>query len=273
MHHIYDSPQKQRSFRVFHFGDQCPWRLWVAEQAKQAALESCGVWEALDISSKPEIAARYGIFFPSVTVIDGEICISAPTPAKHLLQITAGHNKTAPLIEITPAPEGRAEKVIPLTVDNIAETCRLCIPASQSAGFRAKQDWAQSISVKIPEGILGFAACQGAEVVGVVEYLPSLLVPYPIPEKNPAIAFITCIYSREGKEEVLDYRGQVLEKLLDFLPTRGFSCVQVVAGLHTAYPNGPKQFFAGRGFEEVGALGTFILGESEETLVLMEKSV
>ncbi|NMC13100.1 MAG: hypothetical protein GYA34_09490 [Chloroflexi bacterium] len=273
MHHVSNAFQKQRFFQVLHFGDQCPWRLWVVEQAKRAAAESGGIWEALDISSRPELAARHGIFFPTVTVIDNEIRIPSPTPASRLLQIIDDQKPNAPFDEKPQADEGRAEKVIPLTADNISDTCRLCIPPSESGGCQAKQAWARSISPKIPDGFLGFAACQGEEIVGAVEYLPSLLIPYPIPEKSPSIAFITCIYSQEDKGDVLDYRSQALAYLLGYLPTRGFCFVQVVAGLHTAYPNGPKQFFTDRGFEEINTLGTFILGESEETLVLMEKSV
>jgi hypothetical protein len=71
----------------------------------------------------------------------------------------------------------------------------------------------------------------------------------------------------------LDYRGQVLDKLLEYLPTQGFRKVQVIAGRYAAFPNGPAPFFITRGFVQVNELDKISLGEVQEEIVLLEKTI
>ncbi len=270
---INNGPQNQpHSYRMLHFGDQCPWRQWVVEQAKEAAQKTVGAVEVLDISDHPKIARHYRLFFPFMTVIDEKYYIPSPTPAEQLVKIAQGGITLEPLVIRPSAPEAHAEMVVPLTAENIGDTCCLCIPPELTAGCRAKQAWAHKVADKASQGILGFAAYQGRNVVGVVEYLTSIVIPYPLPEKDPTLAFITCVYSNED-QGAADYRGQVLDRLLEYLPSQGFRKVQVIAGQRTAYPNGPTPFFVTRGFEEVKTLGAIVLGDGEEELVLMEKVV
>lgn len=113
----------------------------------------------------------------------------------------------------------------------------------------------------------GFIAFQGEVAKGVVEHLPSNLVPYPLLKKDPSIAFITCIYPMEPD---IDYKSPVLERLLDHLRGEGYRELQVIAGRRTPYPNGPASFFLRHGFVELGELDRVCLwGADEEELILM----
>lgn len=123
---------------------------------------------------------------------------------------------------------------------------------------------------KVREGVLGLTAYERGKAVGVVEFLPAHLVPYPLPEKEPTTAFILCIYSLE---DGLDYRGQVLDNLIDYLPNRGYKKLQVIASRRTPFPNGPTSFFLSHSFRVSGEVDSIVLEEGEEELVQMEREL
>ncbi len=253
-----------------HNGGQCPWHLWMIEQVREAASKLNGTVRIVDITQKPKIAAKYQVFFPLMTVLNDELRIPAPISANELIRIATEGVTEGQTILKPFKPPGTVKKVSPLTVENIIDTCRLCNYDTVQA-HRAKQEWAAKTKGAIHDEFLGFAAYEGKKLVGVVEFLPASLVPYPLPETSPAIAFITCIYSIE--ESKLDYRGQVLEHLIEYLKTQGYKKVQVIAGRRTAYPNGPVSLFFGKGFKEVAEIDSIILKMRKEELVLMEKGL
>ncbi|MBU2611081.1 MAG: hypothetical protein KJ606_09090 [Chloroflexi bacterium] len=248
------------------------------EQARKAIIEVGGVVEVTDISDKPELAAHYRLFFPFMTVIDDIIRLSSPIPAERLVKVVREGVATEPAIFQLSGPELKAEMIEPLTIENMGDTCPLCIPSSEATGCQAKQVWASMVKDEVQEGLLGFIAYDGGKAVGVVEFLPATVIPYPLPKKDSTIAFITCIYSPsdgfgtdQGGEA--DYRGQVLDHLLDYLPRQGYKKVQVIAGRRTPYPNGPVPFFLSHGFNELSELDKVVLTVGEDELVLMEKDI
>ena len=176
----------------------------------------------------------------------------------------------SPAAPTTRGPEAQARAVLPLTAATIADTCRLCIRPGEVRGCRAKAAWAAQVARQVPDGILGFVAYQDGEAVGVVEFLPASLVPYPLPDKAPDVAFITCIYSTEDGP---DYRGQVLERLVEYLQVAGYRELQVAAGQWTPYPNGPAAFFREHGFRPGGEVDRATLREGEEVVVLWRRAM
>jgi hypothetical protein len=262
-------------FCVLHFGRQCPWYLWVIEQAKQAANQTASSFEAIDISERPDMAAHNGCFFPLLTVIDNTIRVASPTPAKDLVSIASNGLIAEPTAYQPAGPQSIAERIEPLSATNIQETCYLCIPESEKAPCLAKNRWATMIEHMMDRSFLGFIAYNENQPAAVVELLPSTLVPYPLPEKKDVIAFITCLYSTSEMADMvekLDYRGFVLNHLLGSLPKYGYKKVQIVSGRRTAYPNGPAPFLHSYGFKEVTELDQFVLKIGREELLLMEFS-
>ena len=266
------------SFLVLYFGGQCPWHLWTIEQVRKAAAEVSGDVEVCDVSDKPDLAAKYRLFSPFMTAIDETIRLPSPNSAERLVKFINEGVPSELTVFQPPGPEKQARRIAPLTAENIRDTCPLCVSGDQAGGCQAKQAWAFTIKNSVREGVLGFIAYQGRKAVGVVECLPSTGVPYPLPQKDARIAFITCIYSRSigsGAErgEEPDYRGQVLEHLLVYLEGQGARKVQVIAGRRTPYPNGPVPFFLSYGFVELSELDRVVLTEGQEELVLMEKVI
>jgi len=242
----------------------------VVEQAQRAAKRLRGAVDVADVARQPELAARHRLFFPFMTVVDGAMRLPSPTPAEELVRIAAEGLAVPPAAPTAPGPEARAEAVLPLTAVNIADTCPLCIRPDEVRGCRAKAAWAADIGRQVPNGILGFVAYREGRAVGVVEFLPTPLVPYPLPHKAPDVAFITCIYSTEDGP---DYRGQVLARLVEHLQATGCRELQVVAGRWTPYPNGPTSFFRQHGFELMNEVDRVTLREGEEVLVLLRRKI
>jgi hypothetical protein len=226
--------------------------------------------EVLDVSGRPDLAERYRIFTPFLTLINGVLRVPAPTPAAELVRIAKEGMTPGPLEPLHLQEKGQAEAVVPLTVSNLKETCRLCVPDPEDIGIREKTAWGAGIAKRLPGDNLGFCAWQAGRVVGAVEYLPSELVPYPLPRKGAEIAFITCLYSLEDGP---DYRQQVLERLLEYLAGTGYREVQVITGKHTPYPNGPQAFFSPYGFIRMAELGKIALREGEDEIFLMSRDL
>ena len=260
-------------FCVLHFGRQGPWYIWVIEQARQAASQTAGSFETIDTSERPDLAALYRCFFPLLTVIDNTIRVASPTPVKGLVSIASKGLIAEPTAYQAAGPQSIAERVELLSAANIQETCYLCIPESEKAACLAKKRWASKIELKISHRLLGFIAYKEYQPAAAVELLPSTLVPYPLPKKKDDIAFITCLYSTSEMaepSEMLDYRGSVLNHLMDYLPKYGYNKVQIISGRRTAYPNGPAPFLLSYGFKVVTELDQFVLKIGREELLLME---
>lgn len=210
------------------------------------------------------------MFFPFMTVIDERLRVPSPTRAEVLVRMA---NQTRELKPTAPMAYGRRPDVCEvhaLTPDNVKATIPLCIAGVEPIADREKARWAREALRKSRGVLLGFIAFKDGKAKGAVEYLPSHMVPYPLPQKDPSIAFITCIYPTEPDS---NYKSPVLEKLLDHLKVEGYRRLQVIAGRRTPFPNGPVAFFQEHGFSELGELDRIGLAEGEEELILMERKL
>jgi hypothetical protein len=257
-------------FLLLHFGVQCPWQPWVAEQVREAAKRLNGSVQVVDVSGRPELAERHQLFTPFLTLINGVLRVTAPTPAAELVRIAKEGIRPGPFEPVHPQEVGVADAVLPLTASNLKEACGLCVPDPTGSGIQEKTAWGVGILKRLPGEQLGFCAWQGGRVVGAVECLPSELIPYPLPRTEAEIAFITCLYSFE---DGLDYRGQVLERLLEYLAGTAYREVQVIAGKYTPYPNGPEAFFSPYGFIRTAELGKIALREGEDEISLLRRDL
>ena len=59
----------------------------MADQARQAAAETSREFRLVDVSEQPELAARYRLFYPFMTVVDQTLRLPSPMPASELVRI------------------------------------------------------------------------------------------------------------------------------------------------------------------------------------------
>ncbi len=257
-------------FLVLYFGAQCPWHKWVIEQTRLAATQVKGTIEVIDVMRKPEIAAQFRLFCPFLIVIDNSIRLSSPFRANDLVKIAKEGVTAKPTLLQSLGPEARSERIERLTAENIFDTCSVCNKDRDSPEYQAKAEWALTFQDDLPDSIMGFIAYEGKKAVSYVEFLPALKIPYPLPEKSKTLAMINCIYPLEDGP---DYRSQILECLIKFLPKHGYKKLQVISGRRTLTPNGPVSFFLSHGFKEVSEVDNIVLKRGKEELILMEKNL
>ena len=251
------------TFKVYHFGGQCPWLWWTLEQVQQAALQLHGSVEVFDVGDKPELASKYRLFFPFMIIIDDRIRWPSPISAESLISLIQNTDTPAVMPAAPVPPPATASQIVAITADNIDAACAFCMPAAEDRLKLAKQEWGKQYG----EAILGYLAYEAEVLVGGIEYLRASRVPFPLPDRRSTTALITCLYSTE---DARDYRAQILAYALSRLPDQGYQAVQVIAGQREAYPNGPATLFAAKGFHVVEILDRVVLREGEDTLILME---
>ncbi|MHA1637665.1 MAG: hypothetical protein ACTSUB_06575, partial [Candidatus Thorarchaeota archaeon] len=222
------------------------------------------------------------IFTPLLIISDTQRII-APLDRREIRQLIV--DKT---LESWPRyvekPLQRADKIGPLTADNISRTCWVCEKGYIDIPELNKLRWAHILKEKMGKDFFGYVGSKdiertthtrpiGGENVGVIEILPANLIPYPIPEHNETTAFITCVYSEKhvgNPNYEGDYRQHMIEHAIENLPTEGFERIQVIAGSSTAYPNGPVRIFTDRGFKEMDILQRIELSDGPEDFILLE---
>lgn len=197
-----------------------------------------------DISGAPAQAKELRMYYPTLTVVDGDIRYYSPLNAALLDRLCRGeHPRETPY-----APElGTVERIgeiVPLTAGSryLAGQCtgRTCLcGCDRKAGALA----AQGLSVS------GFLNVEGERLLGGAEFMPSELVPYDIP-KDPRTAFLTCIYLSDGKYDVKSPPLRALEQYL----SGQYREVLVISDERGVFPNGDMDFFTRNGYADRGVV-------------------
>ena len=193
-----------------------------------------------DITNDFTAAKELNIFFPFLTVVNNEKRYYAPITEAFLQSLTKGIMPIETPYKIT---MGRIEKSVniePITKNNYTL-------ASQCTGRSDCQGCDKKISMyqDIPDDVIGFMNTDGDTLLGGVEYIPSLLVPYDIP-KGKDIAFITCVYL---SDEDFDYKSAPLRALEEYLQKR-YKKVVVISDEEGTFPNGDSEFFRKNGYRD-----------------------
>ena len=252
-----------------HLGGQCPWIPWAEEQCRQAAVELGAEFTTLDVTYNSELAAQYRMFSSMLTVIDGHICLPAPTPAKRLVAWAEKPQKVGNIEFQSWQPQKVAEQVVPFLPRHLPEACALCNMVPSTQGLEIKQAWMKGIMDR--QGNIGLCAIHHDRVVSVVEYLPADQIPYPLPRKSKQAAFITCLYARSDSDQPLyDCRGQLLEALAENLRGK-YRSLLVIAGENSSHPNGPCGLFTAHGFHTLQVLDEINLSDGIERYLLLER--
>ena len=103
---------------------------------------------------------------------------------------------------------------------------------------------------KAPGEIYGYLhKAQDNQLLGGVEYLPSIMIPYPVPHEEET-AFNTCIYCLDPK---YDYKSAPLRELENFLK-QDYRRIIVVTDEEGVFPNGNMDFFLKHGYVDEGII-------------------
>ena len=119
--------------------------------------------------------------------------------------------------------------------------------------------------------VFGFVSFAELKPVALVEVILSLNSPYPI-SKDQSTVFITCVYS--SPDSPCDYRGELIESVLEECRKLGFSRVEVLSGEVSPFPNGPTNFFVENGFRNLGTVAlSVVMLSGIDNIVLLARDL
>ena len=201
--------------------------------------------EYIDISKENEVAATQRIFFPFLTVLNDEIRWFSPLELNIVERFICGEQIVEKPHVIEQGKEVFHGELIELnndTLDLVSDSCTL---SNCKLSCQKKREFLTENG----EEFYGILHLDKGIVVGGVEYVNSLNVPYHIP-KGEDIAFITCVYHSSTKYDYKTLPFLELEKRL----AGKFKEIIAITDEEGTFRNGTLEWFLRNGFNDNGVI-------------------
>ncbi len=251
-----------------HYGAQCSGYRYMMQGARGAAALLSYDFRSSDVAEEPHLAVEHGMFFPGMIVIGGEFRLVYPGSPE---QIARSYRLRGPLpgeMSYRSLPPGKVEHIKPLSPGLVRSASKVCLPAVDEEGVADKERW---MGRRNGGALLGYVGYSGVDMVAVLELVPEMRVPYPLPHRDPGGLFITCLYGKPHGGR--DFRPGLLEMALKHLATGEYRRLSAVSGLHRPYPNGPLCLFDEAGFTRGQHLGQALLRHQYEDMYFVTKEL
>jgi hypothetical protein len=235
------------SLRFIYFGYQCPHNTYLLARIKTLAWRESIPLRLDDITEDPAMCEEFRIFSPTTLIVNDHRRLLGPFSKEDVLAMLYDEgvpDRETDVSQSEVVVEGTLE---PVTPESVLSTCRPCLQSEDIGLCRGKAEWTKAMLGQSKVEHLGYLHLLDGRCVGGAEYLPSLRVPYPIPDKRDANAFLTCSFRSDSAK---DYRTFPLERLRKDLMQAGYDTLSVVSSTRTTFPNGPVEWFERRGFEK-----------------------
>ena len=203
--------------------------------------------EYIDFSQDTNIATSQRIYFPFLTVFNDEKRWFSPLKASTIDGFIRGesiHERPYIIEQGTEVFTGELIELNDSNFDLVSESCTLsnCKTSCQ----KKRAFLAENVA-----DFYGVLHVDGSRVVGGVEYMPSLNVPYPVP-KGETVAFITCVYHSSTEHDYKTYPLLELEKKL----SGKFDEIIAITDHEGTFPNGTLEWFINYGFVDLGVVSS-----------------
>ena len=239
-----------RKIDFYYWGDQCPYNHKIRELLNSFSCDSRCEINLFDISNDYKIAKDLNIFSPNMIVIDDELRWHGPISTNNLESILNGI-----IPNIIPYTVEMSNDIIKgdikdLTEETIIDTCMLCSSSNEDVYCNKKGNWIKTLRLKYNLPHIGKLHYLNNICIGGAEFVPSMVVPYPI-LKDEDLAFLTCSFT---SSEDGDYKTYPLQKLEEELSKLGFKSIIAIASENTPFPNGPLDWFLNKGYVDLGLI-------------------
>lgn len=198
-----------------------------------------------DVSNRIDIAKKQQMFFPFLTVFDDCKRWFGPLNNQTILQYMRGELLDEKPHVITQSNSIFKGDLVELNADTIHLVSSLCTLEGCLTSCQKKHQFLSNIG----ESFYGYLNMNENKVVGGVEFVPSLHVPYPIP-KNEKTAFLTCSYPSSEKYDYKTFPFQALEKRL----SKEYNQILAISDEVGTFPNGDLKWFIKNGFKDLGLI-------------------
>jgi len=249
-----------RNLKFFFFGYQCPHNAYLLARIKTIAFQESAHLQIHDISNDGPTCEKYRIFSPTMLLVNDKYRWHGPFSRETVLEMLDEDIARPKAYSVRQSDEAVTGELVAITSKSVLSTCQPCIGSDDSGLCWGKSEWVESILRSSGRPHIGYLHFHEGKCVGGAEFLPSRMVPYPIPDKMDDDAFLTCSYLSDAKR---DFRSHPLAKLEDDLRAWGFRTLSVAASNDVVFPNGPVNWFEKRGFKDKGTLVTEPLHNAE----------
>jgi len=246
--------------KFFYLANQCPHNCYLLARIKTLAWQERARLHLFDIWNDPATCEKYRIFSPTMLIINDRYRLHGPFTADRVGAMLLEEDVGPRPYRMKQSDDVVRGELTPITQETVLRTSATCAGVDDAGLCRGKSEWVRDVLKATGLGHLGYMHAHNGACVGGAEFLPSTLVPYPIPDKRPGNAFLTCSYI---SDETRDYRTHPLERLEEDLKAWGFDTLSVAASKEGVFPNGPISWFERKGFADKGLLIDEELHEAE----------
>jgi len=239
------------NLKFFYFGNQCPHNCYLLARIKTIAWHEHVPLRLYDLTEDPGKAEEYRIFSPNLLIVNDKYRLNGPFASDKVHSMLDDEDFEPTKYAVRQSDNVVRGELVPISSDSVLETSATCVNSQDSGLCRGKSEWVKDILNKTGLKHLGYIHRSEGRCVGGAEFLPSMIVPYPVPDKREKNAFLTCSYMSDEKH---DYRTHPLEALEHDLKEWGFDTISVAASPEVVFPNGPAGWFVKKGFRDKGLL-------------------
>ena len=199
----------------------------------------------IDITGQEKLAFEKQLYYPFLTIFNQQLHWYGPVTAAVLKGVRDGAITREKPYVIEQSYEEKRGELLPLTSETLALTAKGCTLCADCAQMKKKSDFLSSCRLTT----FGFIHQLEGQIVGGVEWMPSLQVPYPIP-KDAHTAFLTCVYHSSEEADYKAWPLQCMEKELFKIYRR----ILVICDEESTFPNGTKDWFERQGYCDLGLI-------------------
>ena len=249
-----------RDLKFFYLGNQCPHNCYLLARIKTIAWGERVKLHLFDITDDPETCKKYQVFSPNMLIVNDTYRLHGPFTKERVEALLQDEDTEPKRYVVDQSDDVVTGDLTPITSNSVLSTSTICSGADDEGLCRGKSEWVERVLRTAGLEHIGYIHSYGGKCVGGAEFLPSTMVPYPIPDKRKDNAFLTCSYLSDADH---DYKTHPLERLVEDLREWGFETLSVVVSSEGVFPNGPLPWFEKKGFRDKGVLITEELHEAE----------
>jgi len=239
------------SLKFFYFGNQCPHNCYLLARIKTIAWHEHVRLQLYDLTEDPGPAEEYQVFSPNMLIVNDKYRLHGPFTQDRVHALLDDEDIEPRAFEVKQSDAVVRGDLVALTSESALSTSATCAGAEDEGLCMGKSEWARDTMRKYNLPHLGYIHMVTGKCVGGAEFLPSLAVPYPIPDKRQGNAFLTCLFA---SDERADFKTHPLERLIEDLRTWNYDTLSVAASTGVVFPNGPADWLERKGFVDNGIL-------------------
>ena len=247
----------KKTVEFYHWSAACPMNIDILKLIKE--YDKRLDIRIYDVSDDFGLAKIMGMFYPTLTVVNGKIRRYSPFGREFLDMICEGVVPEEKPYQPKLGTKTFEGEVVAVTRENYG-TAAVCTGRRCCKGCEEKIRFFEDKGMSV----FGFMNLRNGKLVGGAEYVPSVLVPYDIPHDEQT-AFLSCVYL---SDEEYDYKTAALRELEKYL-TGKYGKIVVISDEKGVFPNGDMEFFVRNGYMDV----SIVFEDQYCRLHLMEKEL